>query len=190
MQKVSIGRWIPNFDEKLLSHCHDKNKIWIHRGTRWATRWQPSQFRQPGRFPLNRTQVDISGQLTTRTPNLPMVQLQPGTVANTIKQPKCILQYYLLWMWSHGGTWQWSWLREPTDYDNSPASGWSIVNTANSGHSLQHMTNWPSSHMLWKFSGHSGTGLCGCQNGIGLLCIMVSLCIMTYLIIWVALFKL
>jgi len=41
--------------------------ICIYKWTRWRTRWGPAQFRRVGRYRLNRTRIDSSGLLTTRT---------------------------------------------------------------------------------------------------------------------------
>jgi len=87
MEKQIIGCWICDFDKILLTNCNNRNLIWIYK---W-THSQLAQSRRVRRFPLNPTQVDSLGVLTTRTPNLatgpigpgPGPNWQSGTVANT-----------------------------------------------------------------------------------------------------------
>jgi len=54
------------------------------------------------------------------------------------------------------------------------------------GHCSQHRMSGPLPSMSWRFDGHSGTGPCGCQNIILLLCIMSLLSPITCLITWMA----
>jgi len=75
MQHKIIGCWLSHFDIILLLKSNKKSIIWIYR---W-TRWQPTQFRWVGRFPLNCTQIDGLGVLTTQNTNLAMVRFWPGT---------------------------------------------------------------------------------------------------------------
>jgi len=112
------------------------------------------------------------------------------TSSLTVKKPKSASWYYSLRMWRHIGIWHWSWLSEPNNYVNAPASGVRIQNTVNTGHSSQQRMNGPLSSTSWKFWGHFDTGPCGCQSGIGSYCIMLSQCTMTCSIIWMALCEL
>jgi len=77
MQKPIIGCWKHDFDKILLTHCKNRNCIWIYRWTHWETRWQPPQFRRVGSWPSNRTRVGGLGLLTTWTANLKTVQFGP-----------------------------------------------------------------------------------------------------------------
>jgi len=76
-QKLINGCWKLDFDKILLTHCKYKSLIWIYRWTRCATRWQPTQFREIGSLPWNRTRVGSSGLLTTWTANLSTVRFGP-----------------------------------------------------------------------------------------------------------------
>ena len=104
MQKHILGCWKRDFDKILLTFSNNKSLNWIYGWTRWATGWQPAQFRWVGSLPLNRTWVDSSGVLMTRIANLAMVWVRPGpglkvTVPNrwwhyccVVTQLKSILQ--------------------------------------------------------------------------------------------------
>jgi len=99
------------------------------------------------------------------------------TSSLTVKKPMSALQYYLLWMWRHIGTWHWSYLSEPTDQENSPASGSKIEHTVITGHSSQLRMNGLlscTSCMSWKCWCHSDIGPCGCWWGIQSHCITLS----------------
>jgi len=65
--------------------------------------------------------------------------------------------------------------------------GSKIINSVITGHSSQHRMNGPLLSMSWKFWCYSAVGPCGCWRGIQSHCITLSLCSMTYLIIWMAL---
>jgi len=104
----------------------------------------------------------------------------------TVKKLKYELQSYQIWMRKHSRIRHWGCLSNPTDYKNSHQSGLRIQNTANTGHSSQPTMSGPLSSMSWKFCGHSGTRLCGCQQVLSLLCITSSLSTMTLLILWMA----
>jgi len=108
----------------------------------------------------------------------------------TFKKPKHKLQYYLVMMWTHIGIQHSSWLSQPNDYKNWTTGGLRIENIFITSHSSQHRKNGPASIASWKVSGHSDPGPCGCQRGILLLSIMLSLCTMTCSIIWMALYEL
>jgi len=89
-------------------------------------------------------------------------------------------------MWRQIVTWHWSCFREPTDYENSPTSGFNIQNTVISVHSSQHRMNGPFSSASWKSWGHSDFGPCGWPRGILSHFILLSQSTMTYSIIWMA----
>jgi len=116
--------------------------------------------------------------------------LVPGTSSLTIKKSNYEMQYYLLWIWNHGGIQHWSSLSEPSYCENSPESGWRIQNIVNTSHLSQNRMNGPSSSTSWKIQGYSDTAPCGCPQSIWLLCITVSLSTMTCSIIWMALCEL
>jgi len=78
IQKHIIGCWKRHFNIIQLTNSKNKSLIWIYRWTRWATRWQPAQFRRVGSLPLNRTRVDGSVLLTTGTANLATVRFGAG----------------------------------------------------------------------------------------------------------------
>jgi len=86
--------------------------------------------------------------------------------------------------------WHWSWSRQPTDYQNLPASGSRIHTPENPGHPSQHRMSGPMSSTSCKFRGHSDIGPCGCQRGIWSHCITISQSTTTCLIIWMALCEL
>jgi len=67
MQKHILGSWKRDFDKILFTYSKSKSLHWIYRWTRWATQWQPAQFKCVGSLPLNCTRVDSSGIWTTRT---------------------------------------------------------------------------------------------------------------------------
>jgi len=108
------------------------------------------------------------------------------TSSLTVQKPEYELHSYQLWMRKHGGFRHWSFFSVPTDYENAPTSGLSIQNTVISGHSWQHTMSGPLLRMSWMINGHSGTGPCGCRNGIPLLRITSSRCLITCSIIWMA----
>jgi len=54
------------------------------------------------------------------------------------------------------------------------------------GYSLQHRMSGQLLSMSWRFGGHSGSGPCGCRNGIPLLCVTSLLSTITCLITWMA----
>jgi len=95
-------------------------------------------------------------------------------------------QYYTLWRWRHLGLWRWSCSSAPTYYVTSCGSGSRTQNIAINGHFSPHRMSGPLSSMTWKLYSHSGTGPCGCQNGIPLLWIRSSRCKMTCLNHWMA----
>ena len=70
MQTHIIGCWKRDFDKILLTNSKNKSLIWIYGWTRWATRWQLTQFRWIGSLPTNRSRVDSPGIVTTWTANL------------------------------------------------------------------------------------------------------------------------
>jgi len=89
-------------------------------------------------------------------------------------------------MWRHVETRHLSCSSTPADYLNSQASGLKLQSTVITGNSAQHRMSGQLSSMSWRYSGHSGTGPCGCWYGLPLLCIMSSLSTMTCLITWMA----
>jgi len=119
----------------------------------------------------------------TDTWSLKQVQWLP----NSQSTHRCTIDY---WMWRQVGTWPISSLSEPTDYENSPATGSNIQNPANTGDSSQHRMNGPLLSMSWKFWGHSDVGPCGCPRGIQSHCITWSQSTMTCSIKWMVLCKL
>jgi len=89
MHKSILGCWKCDFDKILLTYSKNKSFIWIYGWTRWVTCWQPAQFRQVRSLPLNHTQVDHWGWLTTWTANLATVQFGPGTGPKVTVQNRC-----------------------------------------------------------------------------------------------------
>jgi len=93
MQKHTIGCWKHNFDRILLTNTKNKILVWIYGWTHWATCWQPSQFRQVGRFPSNRTELTVRVYWHPVQPIWQWLGFDPdpdpkwwsGTVANTIQ---------------------------------------------------------------------------------------------------------
>jgi hypothetical protein len=77
-QKHIICCWKRDSDNVLLTHFKYKSLIWICWWTRWATHWQPTQFRWVGRLPWNRIRVGSSGVLTIRTGNVATVRFGTG----------------------------------------------------------------------------------------------------------------
>jgi hypothetical protein len=78
IQTHVIGCWKCYCGKILSTNSKNKSLVSIYRWTRWAIGWQSAQFRQVGILPLNCTQVDCSGLLTTQTANLATVRFGPG----------------------------------------------------------------------------------------------------------------
>ena len=78
MQKHTIGCWNRDFDKILLTNSKNNSLIWIYGWTRWATCWQPAQFRRVGSSLMNCVGVDGSGLVITGTANLAMLRFGPG----------------------------------------------------------------------------------------------------------------
>jgi len=89
MQKCITGCWKHDFDKILLTNCKNKSRIWIYGWTRWATHWQPTQFRSARSIPSNRTQVDISGSVTTWTASLATDRFRPGPGPEVTVRNRC-----------------------------------------------------------------------------------------------------
>jgi hypothetical protein len=78
IQNCNIRCWKCNFAMMLLTNSKNKTLIWMYRWTRWATCWQPVQFRCVGSLPSNRMQDNHSVLLTTQTANVATVMFGPG----------------------------------------------------------------------------------------------------------------
>ena len=109
------------------------------------------------------------------------------TTSLTLKQPESASQYCLLWMWRHFGTRHSRCLSEPTDYQNSPASGSEIQYIVRTIHSSQHKMKRRLSSMSCNYWGYSDFGPCGWWRGVQSHCITLSQCTMTCSIAWMAL---
>ena len=90
IQKHIIGCWKRHFNIIQLTNSKNKSLIWIYRWTRWATHWRPAQFRRVGSLHLNRTRVDGSGLLTTRTANLAVVRFGPRPGPEVTVRNRCL----------------------------------------------------------------------------------------------------
>jgi hypothetical protein len=77
IQNMIAGCRIIAFDLALLSNTKQKRVIYIHKWTRWATRWWPTHFRRGGRLLSTDTRIDSSGVLTTLATNLAADRFQP-----------------------------------------------------------------------------------------------------------------
>jgi len=100
IQKCIAGRWIHNFNMRLLTHSTNKSLIWMYGWTRWATCRQPTQFWLIGCLPSNSIWVDWSPWMTTRTANVAAVQFgnEPGPETWV---PNCFLYFnWCVMLWS------------------------------------------------------------------------------------------
>jgi len=66
MQKHIVGCWKCDFDTILFTYSRSKSLHWIYWWTRWAIRWQPTQFRLVGSLPSNRNRVASPGWTKTQ----------------------------------------------------------------------------------------------------------------------------
>jgi len=103
----------------------------------------------------------------------------------TVKFLKSGLQHCQLWMWRHAGSRHWSCSSASPDYVNSHTSVSKTQSTAITSHSSQPRISGLLLSISWRCYSHSGTGPCGCRNGIPLLCILSSLSTMSCLITWI-----
>ena len=89
MQKHIFGCWKCDFDKLLLTYSKNKSLNWISGWTRWATHWQPTQFRRVASLPSNHAQVDSLGLLTTWTANLATIRVEPGPGPEVMIRYRC-----------------------------------------------------------------------------------------------------
>jgi len=108
MPKWIIGIWMHDFNKILSSNCKNTSIIWIYRWTRQGRCWQPVQFRQVGRFALNRTRIDTFGVLKTWTANLGNCSLLTWTWIQTNSSELWLTPIVIISMLPPKNKWQWS----------------------------------------------------------------------------------